>query len=272
MEAPERAAAPISGSDNIPTFEELSADPEIAALLEFEPVPRANTREDGWSPPLQRMFIAQLARTGSPGKACDALGKRRSGIDKLYKKAEAESFRDAWRRAVELAQERQAAKIAAEHAAIGDGPAPFMDHRRKHLLPQQGPLPGQVRNEHGEWEDQESYRQRAEDAKDSIRGKLLRIRRLYLSEISECPGKRAAFEILTELPIDWDAAERGEAQPDEPYNRENQRQPDMVLLAESGWSFGEIGYGPDRKAEARALMDQHREEKGLPPIDWGQEG
>ena len=66
--------------------------------------------------------------------------------------------------------------------------------------------------------------------------------------------------------------ERGEAQPDEPYNRENQRQPDMVLLAESGWSFGEIGYGPDRKAEARALMDQYREEKGLPPIDWGQEG
>ena len=98
--------------------------------------------------------------------------------------------------------------------------------------------------------------------------KLLRIRRAFLAEISTCPGKRAAFEILTELPIDWAKAARLEPQDDEPYRTSNQREPDMILLAESGWSWGEAGYGVDRKAEARRAMDEYREAEGLPPIDW----
>lgn len=93
--------------------------------------------------------------------------------------------------------------------------------------------------------------------------RLLRIRRLYLQEIADSPGKRAAFEILTELAVDWEKARALEPQPDEPYNIGNQRQPDMVLTAESGWSFGELGYGPDRKAEMRKAVDEHRAKKGL---------
>ena len=42
----------------------------------------------------------------------------------------------------------------------------------------------------------------------------------------------------------------------------------MVLTAESGWSFGECGYGPDKKAELRAAIDAHRAEEGLEPVDW----
>jgi hypothetical protein len=286
METHEGPAAPASGpnrdsdnDDDIPTFEELAADPEIASLLDFEPIPRANTREDGWTAPLQRMFMAYLAYYGSPGKACDALGKRRSGIDKLSKKPEAKSFREAWKGAVELAEERRAAKIAADHAGMGSAQLPFIDHRRKHLPPPQTPLPGRpptesgqwVRNEDGEWEDAESYRERGEEAADSIRHKLLRIRRIYLQDISDSPGKRAAFEILTDLPIDWDKAAAGEPQDDEPYRNSNQRQPDMILTAESGWSFGEIGYGPDRKAELRAAIDAHRAEEGLPAVDWSKD-
>ena len=48
----------------------------------------------------------------------------------------------------------------------------------------------------------------------------------------------------------------------------NQREPDMILTAESGWSFGEIGYGPDKMAELRAAIDQFRAEEGLGPVDW----
>ena len=163
MNAPEGPAAPKDGTSEIPTFEQLAADPEIAALLDFEPVPRRFEREDGWTPALQRRFIAYLAWTGSPGKACDALGKRRSGIDKLAKLEGAASFRAAWARAVEIAQERKAARVAAAHAPTADLKLPFVDHRRKHAQPQQqGPLPGQVMNENGEWEDEESYRRRAE--------------------------------------------------------------------------------------------------------------
>ena len=100
--------------------------------------------------------------------------------------------------------------------------------------------------------------------------KLLRIRRLYLQEISASPGKRAAFEILTELPIDWGLAALGQPQPDEPWSRANQRQPDMILTAESGWSFGEHGYGPDKKAELRQAIDAYRASEGLPPVDWSE--
>ena len=76
-----------------------------------------------------------------------------------------------------------------------------------------GPRPGQALNEYGEIEDEDSFRQRGEDARDSIARKLLRARRLYLREIADSPGKRAAFEILTELPIDWEKAERLEPRP-----------------------------------------------------------
>ena len=145
---------------------------------------------------------------------------------------------------------------------------PALDSRRRKPAAADGPLPGQVLNEFGEWEDEESLHRRAEEAGDRIANRLVRIRRLYLQEISGSPGKRAAFEILTELPIDWEKAERGEPQPDEPYNRARQRQADMILTAESGWSFGELGYGPDKKAEIRKAIDEHRAEEGLPPVEW----
>ena len=125
-------------------------------------------------------------------------------------------------------------------------------------------------NEYGELEDEESLLRRAEEARDSVSNKLLRCRRLYLQEISGSPGKRAAFEILTELPIDWDRAERLEPQPDEPWRNPNMRQPDMLLTAENGW-LGDMAHGPDKIAELRKAIDDHRAGEGSPPVDWGKE-
>jgi hypothetical protein len=144
---------------------------------------------------------------------------------------------------------------------------PFANAKAKFLASTAGPLPGQVTNEHGEWEDEGSMRARAEEAKDSIKEKLLRARRLFLAEISSSAGKRAAFEILTELPIDWEKAARLEPQPDEPWKSTNQRQRDMILTAESGWSFGQAGYGPDKMAELMQALNEYREEEGLPPVE-----
>ena len=154
---------------------------------------------------------------------------------------------------------------------LGAGPIEQQGQAGAERVERDAPLPGQVMNEHGEYEDEASYLRRADDARDSIAGKLIRIRRLYLQEISASPGKRAAFEILTELPVDWDLAAKGEPQPDEPWNRGNQRQPDMILTAESGWSFGEAGYGPDKKAELRQAIDAYRQKEGLDPVDWDSE-
>jgi len=51
MSNSEGSAAPASGSnDAIPSFDELAADPEIAALLDFKPVPRKIEMPGGWTP------------------------------------------------------------------------------------------------------------------------------------------------------------------------------------------------------------------------------
>jgi hypothetical protein len=44
----------------------------------------------------------------------------------------------------------------------------------------------------------------------------------------------------------------------------------MILTAENGWSFGEWGYGEDKKAELQRAMDEHRAEMGLEPVDWSE--
>jgi hypothetical protein len=250
------------------------ADAEIAALLQFKPVPRAFKKEKAWTAPLQRLFIADLARHGSPNKACQALGKYRSGVDKLYKSADGASFRAAWDGAIALAEQRLADQALADNAGLADLRAPFVDQRRpahsQPSAPDQGDE-GQVRNEYDEWEDEGSVQRRFEEARDSITNKLLRARRLYLQEICGSPGKRAAFEMLTLLPIDWDRAERLEPQPDEPYHDGRMRKPDLMLTAENGW-MGEMVHGPDKKAQLRRDMDVYRREQGLPPIDWHGKG
>lgn len=257
--------------DDIPTFAELAADPEIAALLDFIPVPRSHAKANGWTADMQRMFIAWLAHYGSPTNACDELGKARSGIDKVYKSEGAEEFRASWDGAVALAEKRRIARMATRRGGAGAMRAPAMSRakpERTDLDVHAARQPGQILNEFGEWEDEASLHRRADEARDSISRKLLDARRLYLQEICGCPGKRAAFEILTELPIDWDRAERLEPQPDEPWRKPNMRRPDMLLTAENGWLGAELVHGPDKKAELREALNQYRIENGEEPIDW----
>ena len=237
----------------------------LGDLLEFTPVPRKTQRADGWTAERQRAFIAALSATGSKRRAAQAIGMAAFGVGRLLESDGSDSFRAAFDRAMAIAQANGSLKIAQ---GVADAAARNAQLTPPSRLPM---LSGQVMNEFGEPEDEESVQRRAEDAKESIAMKLLRIRRLYLAEISASPGKRAAFEILTEYPIDWDLAALGQPQPDEPWNRANQRQPDMILTAESGWSFGEAGYGPDKKAEARKAIDAYRQEEGLEPVDWDSE-
>jgi len=266
MEAPQGPAAPASGTDDIPTFAELAADPEIAALLTFEPVPRSHAKANGWTADMQRMFIAWLAYYGSPTNACDELGKARSGIDKVYKSPDADGFRASWEAAVALAEKRRIARLAARHRGAGAMRAPVMSRARAGDKFAE-PLPGQVLNEYGEYEDQASLEARADEARDNIANKLRSARRLYLRDISDSPLLRAAFEILTDLPIDWDKAERLEPQPDEPWRKPNMRKPDMLLTAEAGWLGAAVVHGPDRRAELIREINEYRASEGLPPVD-----
>jgi hypothetical protein len=254
----------------------LTDDPEILALLDFAPVPRAQRVRGEWTAALQRELVARIAGHGSLQQACDDMNKCRSGVNKLRKHKLGAGFSAAIDGAIALARRRLAEADALVERMEPGLPAAPIDYRRRRPLdpvprPGGGGLPGQLLNEHGEYEDEESFNRRAEEAKESIAMKLVRCRRAFLHEISGDAGKRAAFEILTELPVDWALAARLEPQPFEPWHRSSQREADMVLTAESGWSFGEIGYGPDRKAAARAAIDAWRAERGLEPIAWEEE-
>ena len=246
--SPARGEGGREGEADIPPFEILAADPEIAALLDFEPVVRKRRVAGGWTAELQRKFVANVAAVGSRTRAAEALGHEVAGASKLCRAVGGESFSAACDAALELYERREEAK-AAENP--GRAWAPPLRSRRR------APTDDQ-------WDDAEAAR----EAADGIAGKLLRIRRLFLAEIGPSPAKRAAFEILSNFPVDWDKAARLEPQADEPYRTSSQRQPDMILMADSGWSFGEWGYGPDRKAEQRRAIDEWRAEQGLEPVDW----
>ena len=89
----------------------LHPDPEIAASLEFEPVPRKNERVDGWIAEKQRAFIAALAVTGSPLHAARELGMKPAGVEKLRKDEGGESFAAAWDRALEIHRAQRSGKL-----------------------------------------------------------------------------------------------------------------------------------------------------------------
>ena len=69
-------------------------------LPDFVPVPREYNRHDGWTEDRQRRFIAALADTGSVHAACKA------GAYYLRRQRGAESFRAAWRAAIDLGVQR----------------------------------------------------------------------------------------------------------------------------------------------------------------------
>ena len=81
-------------------------DPELVALLDFEPVPRRIERGNGWSAENQRAFIAGLVETGNYRLAAQRLGLTASGVYQLRKDAGAEDFSRAWDEALALHRAR----------------------------------------------------------------------------------------------------------------------------------------------------------------------
>jgi hypothetical protein len=103
MDAPTPPYAPASDDpdrDSLP--------PEVAALLDFTPVPRQLDRPNGWTGARQRRFIVLLAQHGSPKRAAAAMRKHMSGLRNLYRDDEEGGFRAAWHAALEIAERRGA--------------------------------------------------------------------------------------------------------------------------------------------------------------------
>lgn len=211
----------------------------IPDVLNFEPVPR-RAQVNSWSAEHQRAFIAALAITGSAKKAAATIGRHAFGADQLRKARGGKGFAEAWDAALDVARERELARVyenlselrASDEAANARG-SDAQDGFEGH--------------------DPEVSENEYRDCQARIGEKLMRGRRLLLAEISEDPGKRAAWELLAG-PVDWDKAKALQPQDDEPHGLPNMRRPDMLLMAEAGY-LGELTGGRDRKDElAGALL------------------
>jgi hypothetical protein len=115
---------------------------DLGDLLEFAPVPRKVTRSDGWTPDVQRAFIAALAVTGSDRQAARAVGKAQFGVEQLKKAPGNEGFLHARARALAMAAGDKARRLAAglhavtEPAALWRKPEPAWGEAasRRHAL------------------------------------------------------------------------------------------------------------------------------------------
>jgi hypothetical protein len=77
-------------------------DPEVEALLQFEPVVRKCVRHDGWLAERQRDFIVALTVLGHAEQAAHAVGGTMSGAYKLRTANGGEGFAAAWDAALSL--------------------------------------------------------------------------------------------------------------------------------------------------------------------------
>ena len=78
----------------------------VGEIPDFAPVPRKCQRHDGWTPERQRAFIEALADTGSVEAASKIVDMSAVGAYYLRRQPGAESFREAWRKALDLGVQR----------------------------------------------------------------------------------------------------------------------------------------------------------------------
>jgi len=254
--------------------EGIAGDPAFAAIpdiLAFDPVPR-RAHVNNWTAEHQRAFIAALAITGSPRQAGRALGRHPFGAEQLRSARGGQGFAAAWDSAMELARDREFSRI---HANLSDLAA----QRDAELAaaPFAGPATTSEGRPFDPDEDQEG-RGDYLDAIGSIAHKMTMCRRLLLAMIEPDLAKRAAWEVLVG-PVDWERAERLEAQDDEPSAPNprcpeaalpNMRSPDMVLTAEAGL-LAEFTGGYDKLAEIGEEIEKLRAEEGAPQSCRGQD-
>lgn len=236
----------------------FSAIPDI---LNFAPVQR-RAHVNGWTDEHQRAFIAALAITGSPRQAARAIGKHAFGAEQLRTHRNGKSFAAAWEAAMELARERETHRIHTNLAELAASQANQLTAHPERSAQRVVEGPDCDYDPEIHTDDYPEYW----EAKNRIRDRLLRARRLLLFLIAGDEDKRRAWEILVG-PTDWDKAERLEPQADEPirgaefnsHGLPNMRGPGMLLTAEAGL-LPEITGGEDLMAEIREALAAARAE------------
>ena len=261
----------------------VAGDPLFSAIpdiLAFAPVP-VRTRADGWTERHQRAFIAGLAITGSPRQAARAIGKHAYGAERLRNARGGREFAAAWDAALDLARERETNRIHANLAQLAEqsdaengqlAPAAGRPRSDLPMRPEDSPY---IREIYGDDYDPDEFLEGHVEyvhARGRIREKMLRARRILLSEIAGDPARRAAWELLAG-PVDWEKAERGDPQDNEPGGSVGDdapqlphlREPDMQLCNEAGLlgEFTGVGINLDEEL-SKAAAEELRRRAHLP--------
>ena len=231
---------------------------DIRDLLAFDPVQR-RAHVNNWTAEHQRAFIAGLAITGSPRQAARAIGRHAFGAEQLRTAKGGRSFADAWDAALDLARERELARMHENLAALAAQTAQPSAQASGATLPAVR-LSAASRDTDFDTEDSDAHDY--DEAMMRIRKRLTNARRLFLMAICEEETQRAAWEVLVG-PVDWDKASRAEAQDDEPFHdaehpgraMPRMGKPDMLITAEAGL-LADIAGGYDRMAEIREGVDE----------------
>lgn len=88
-------------------------DPEPDRVIDFTPVPRLRKRRNGWTEDTQRLFILALSECGCVAHAARVAGKSARTAYRLLEADGADSFAEAWDRAIALGVERLRADAMA---------------------------------------------------------------------------------------------------------------------------------------------------------------
>jgi hypothetical protein len=86
--------------------QKLPLRPDEIIVPIFMPVPMRRNRHDGWTPERQKAFLLALTATGSVAASARMVGLTRKSAYQLRKRADAESFADAWEAAISSGRAR----------------------------------------------------------------------------------------------------------------------------------------------------------------------
>lgn len=252
-------------------------DDSLPPDLEFEPVPR-RARSNGLTPKRQRLFIKYLALTGSVQAACRAIGCSDHAIYHLRNSPGADSFAQAWERAVERGA-RRVRDVLVEQAIEGIPERIYKDgelvaERRvfntraqmwiaAHYMPDKFGVSGglmhvasspialkRLKEEwRKEWYAEQEAKNRAKSARTtlSLNTRFNAIRSHFKRSIAHDPALRAAWELLTG-PTDWSDFDKVPAYKGYEDTPINQNRPDMIVtmaipLGENGEAAAEVLVG-----------------------------
>jgi hypothetical protein len=124
-------------------------DPEVEALLQFEPVVRKCVRHDGWLADRQREFIIALTVLGHAEQAAIAVGGTMSGAYKLRTANGGEQFAGSWDAALALHHRRHPrpeprGRPSRGEIESGTGRKPWPARGAPPPEPEPEPEPGEV--------------------------------------------------------------------------------------------------------------------------------